>query len=142
MASPHLAGLLSYFLSLQPSEESEYGMAAITPAKLKKNMISIATENALSDIPSDTPNLLAFNGGGKSNYSEIISEGGYTVERTPDNMVTLEELEKAIEGDFNVVSGKVVKGFSSVSSKAEELSQKIHEVIDEELKEFFEEIRA
>lgn len=142
MASPHLAGLLSYFLSLQPSEESEYGMAAITPAKLKKNLISIATENALSDIPSDTPNLLAFNGGGKSNYSEIISEGGYTVERTPDNMVTLEELEKAIEGDFNVVSGKVVKGFSSVSSKAEELSQKIHEVIDEELKEFFEEIRA
>ena len=117
-------------------------MAEITPEKLKKNLISIATENALSDIPDDTPNLLAFNGGGKSNYSEIIEEGGYKVERIPDNSITLEDLEEAIENDFNVVSGKVVKGFSSVSSKAEELSQKIHEVIDEELKEFFEEIRA
>ena len=142
MASPHLAGLLSYFLSLQPSKESEYGMAEITPEKLKKNLISIATENALSDIPKDTPNLLAFNGGGKSNYSEIIEDGGYVVDRTPEHSITLEDLEKAIESDFNVVSGKVVKGFSSVSDKAEELSQKIHEVIDEELKEFFEEIRA
>lgn len=141
MASPHLAGLLSYFLSLQPAKESEYGMAEITPEKLKKNLVSIATENTLSDIPKDTPNLLAFNGGGKANYSQIIVEGGYTAEKTPENSVTLEELEKAIEEDFNVVSGKVVKGFSSVSDKAEELSQKIHEVIDEELKEFFEELR-
>ncbi|EMR65381.1 Subtilisin-like proteinase Spm1 [Eutypa lata] len=141
MASPHLAGLLSYFLSLQPAKESEYGMAEITPEKLKKNLVSIATENTLSDIPKDTPNLLAFNGGGKANYSQIIAEGGYTAEKTPENSVTLEELEKAIEEDFNVVSGKVVKGFSSVSDKAEELSQKIHEVIDEELKEFFEELR-
>ncbi len=141
MASPHLAGLLSYFLSLQPSKESEYGMADITPEKLKKNLVTIATENALSDIPKDTPNLLAFNGGGKSNYSQIIEEGGYKVDRTPDNSVTLEELEKAIEEYFNMVSGKVVKGFSSFSDKAEELSEKIHEMIDEELEEFFKGLR-
>ncbi|RYP87852.1 hypothetical protein DL769_000444 [Monosporascus sp. CRB-8-3] len=142
MASPHLAGLLAYFLSLQPSSDSDYGMAAITPEKLKKNLISIATKGTLSDIPRDTPNLLAFNGGGKSNYSQIIKDGGYEVEGTPEKSVTIEELEKAIEEDFNVVSGKVVKSFSSISEKAEKLSEKIHEVIDEELKEFFKEIRA
>ncbi|RYP75220.1 hypothetical protein DL771_002545 [Monosporascus sp. 5C6A] len=146
MASPHLAGLLAYFLSLQPSSDSEYGMAAITPDKLKKNLISIATKGALSDIPKNTPNLLAFNGGGKSNYSQIIEDGGYEVKGTPEKSVTIEELEKAIEEDFNVVSGKVVKGVSSFSEKAVKLSEKLHDVIDEELEEFFdeffEEIRA
>ncbi|KAI1764428.1 peptidase S8/S53 domain-containing protein [Hypoxylon sp. FL1150] len=142
MASPHICGLTAYFLSLQPSKESEYGMAEISPEKLKSNMVTIATKDALSDIPSDTPNLLAWNGGGYANYSQIVAAGGYTAEAPADNSLTIEELEKAIEHDFNVVSGTVVKGVSSLSGKAEELSHKIHEVVDEELREFFEEIRA
>ncbi|KAI1852048.1 hypothetical protein JX265_008147 [Neoarthrinium moseri] len=73
MASPHLAGLLAYYVSLQPSKESEYGMAAITPEKLKANLIKVATKGKLSDIPKDTPNLLAWNGGGSSNYSDILA---------------------------------------------------------------------
>lgn len=56
MASPHICGLLAYFLSLQPSSDSAYAVAEITPKKLKAHMISIATKNALSDIPSDTVN--------------------------------------------------------------------------------------
>jgi cerevisin len=79
MASPHLCGLTAYYLSLQPSEDSEYQIAAITPAKLKRNIISVATEGTLSDIPSDTQNLLAWNGGGISNFSQIVERGAYKV---------------------------------------------------------------
>ncbi|KAI0415686.1 subtilisin-like serine protease-like protein [Xylaria grammica] len=142
MASPHLCGLTAYFLSLQPSSESEYGMAAITPEKLKNNMVSIATKGALSDIPSDTPNLLAWNGGGYSNFSKIVEEGGYVAEKSSEPSLTLEELEQAIENDFNVVSGKIVKGISSFSDKAEKFSEKIHDLVDEELKGFLKELRA
>ncbi|EXJ56243.1 cerevisin [Cladophialophora psammophila CBS 110553] len=78
MASPHICGLLAYFLSLQPSSDSAYAVAEITPKQMKANMISIATEGALSNVPADTANILAWNGGGKSNYSEIIGDGGYT----------------------------------------------------------------
>jgi cerevisin len=77
MASPHVCGLLAYFLSLQPSSDSAYAVSEITPKKLKESMITIGTFGALSDIPSDTPNVLAWNGGGKANFSEIINDGGY-----------------------------------------------------------------
>ncbi|EXJ92701.1 cerevisin [Capronia epimyces CBS 606.96] len=79
MASPHICGLLAYFLSLQPASDSAFAVADITPKQLKANIISIATQGALSDVPSDTANILAWNGGGKSNYSEILDDGGYTV---------------------------------------------------------------
>ncbi|KAI0162083.1 peptidase S8/S53 domain-containing protein [Xylariaceae sp. FL1272] len=141
MASPHLCGLTAYFLSLQPSSSSDYGMAAITPEKLKANMISIATKGVLSDIPSDTPNLLAWNGGGASNYSDIVETGGYTA-KSSETTLTLEDLENAIKDDLNIVSGQIVKGVSSFSDKAEKLSEKIHDVVDQELKGFFEELRA
>lgn len=137
MASPHLCGLLTYFLSLQPSKDSEYGLAEITPAKLKANLISIATKNALSDIPKDTPNLLAYNGGGSSNYTDIIGRGASTV-TSPS--VSLEELEKAIENDFNVISGEIAKESKSFSDKAGKLSHKLHEVVDEALKEYLAEL--
>lgn len=80
MASPHIAGLLAYYLSLQPSSDSAYAVAEITPKKLKANIIAIATEGALTNVPADTANILAWNGGGSSNYSQIISDGGYTVD--------------------------------------------------------------
>lgn len=57
MASPHIAGLLAYLLSLQPSKDSAYAVAEITPKKLKSNMLSVATRGALSDVPSDTTNV-------------------------------------------------------------------------------------
>jgi cerevisin len=142
MASPHLAGLLSYFLSLQPSKDSEYGMADISPAKLKANLLSVATKGALSDIPKDTPNLLAFNGGGKSNYSSIIEQGGYTVEAPVDNSVTIAKLEQSIEDDLDIVSDTLAKEFESISDKAEKLSHLIQDVVDEEFAELFEELSS
>ena len=57
MASPHIAGLLAYFLSLQPAKDSAYAVAEITPKQLKASLISIATEGSLSDVPSSTKNV-------------------------------------------------------------------------------------
>lgn len=67
MASPHVCGLLTYYLSLQPSTDSEYSVkGAVTPAQLKKNLISFGTEGIITDLDKDTPNVLAFNGAGES----------------------------------------------------------------------------
>lgn len=78
MASPHICGLLAYYLSLQPASDSEYS-TTITPAELKDNLVAIGTKNALTDINSDTPNVLAWNGAGCSNYTQIVEAGGYDV---------------------------------------------------------------
>lgn len=147
MASPHIAGLLAYYLSLQPAGDSEYSVAPITPEKLKSNLLKTATQDTLTDIPKDTPNLLAWNGGGCNNYTAIVEAGGYKAngKTTTDKIdigTSVSELEKLIEHDFEVVSGKVVKGVSSFAGKAEEFSKKIHELVDEELKEFLEDIAA
>ncbi|OAA61624.1 subtilisin-like serine protease [Niveomyces insectorum RCEF 264] len=151
MASPHICGLLAYYLSLQPATDSEYSVAPITPEKLKSNMIGVATVNKLTDIPSGTPNLLAWNGGGCSNYTAIVEEGAYdaSVEEKKANIPTqtevmnsVTELEKAIELDLEIVSGKVLGSASAFGRKAHKLSEKIHNIVDEELKEFFEEISA
>ncbi len=57
MASPHIAGLLAYFLSLQPSKDSAFAVADITPKQLKQNLLAVATEGSLSDVPSNTKNV-------------------------------------------------------------------------------------
>lgn len=57
MASPHIAGLLAYYVSLHPAQDSAYAVEEITPKKLKEALITVATEGALTDIPSDTPNV-------------------------------------------------------------------------------------
>jgi cerevisin len=140
MASPHICGLLAYYLSLQPASDSEYALASITPKQLKENVISIATKGALSDLPdSDTPNLLAWNGGGCSNFSQIVEAGSYEVERMPS---TIEELEAAIEADFEVVSGQIVEGATRFGNKAEKLADRIHDLVDKEIEDFLSEIAA
>jgi cerevisin len=146
MASPHIAGLLAYYLSLQPAKDSAYAVAEITPKELKKNIISIGTKGALSDVPSDTENVLAWNGGGSSNYSSIIKSGSYDAgkdSKKPSKLpTTIELLEEAIENDFNMISGEIVKDTKSMVSKTEKLSKKIQKMVDEELNEFFEELSS
>ncbi|KAK7408512.1 proteinase B [Neonectria punicea] len=137
MASPHIAGLLAYYLSLQPAEDSEYAVASITPKELKESLVTIATEDILTGIPEDTPNLLAWNGGGCSNFSKIVAHGGYKAKKIP---TTIEELEVAIEEDFEVVSGKIVKTAKKFGNKAEKFSKKIHDLVDEEIEQFLSEI--
>ena len=57
MASPHIAGLLAYFLSLQPAKDSSFAIPEITPKKLKEDLVRIATKGTLTDVPEDTPNV-------------------------------------------------------------------------------------
>ncbi|KAI9684832.1 MAG: serine protease [Trizodia sp. TS-e1964] len=89
MASPHIAGLLAYFLSLQPSADSGYALPDITPKKLKKNIIDIGTKGCFSELPENTENVLAWNGGGASNYSSIINIGGYDAKKPSSSSVSL-----------------------------------------------------
>ncbi|KAM0342087.1 hypothetical protein ACHAPU_009700 [Fusarium lateritium] len=139
MASPHIAGLLAYYLSLQPAEDSEYALASITPKKLKENLISVSTEDALSDIPSDTPNKLAWNGGGCSDYKKIVEAGSYKAKSaSPSSPVA--DLKHAVEKEIGVVSDKLTTGAKEVGSKAEKFSKKIHELVDEELEQFLNEL--
>ena len=57
MASPHIAGLIAYFLSLQPAKESAYAVAEITPLELKKTIIAVGTPGTLTGVPSNTQNV-------------------------------------------------------------------------------------
>ncbi|KAL8733217.1 MAG: hypothetical protein Q9166_002234 [cf. Caloplaca sp. 2 TL-2023] len=90
MASPHVAGLLAYLLSLQPSSDSANSVAEITPKKLKAQLIAIASEGKLTGVPSSTSNLLAWNGGGSSNYTEIVKD----VALTPKNDHAVDKAQK------------------------------------------------
>jgi len=138
MASPHIAGLLAYYLSLQPDSDSAYFVESITPKKLKKSLIAVGTVDALTDVPSNTANVLAWNGGGSSNFSSIIGKGSYTVKKTKEAKLptTVELLEAAIKEDAAKVSGKVVEGAETIVSKTEELSKKISNLVEEELSDF------
>ncbi|CAG8604555.1 90_t:CDS:2, partial [Acaulospora morrowiae] len=52
MASPHVAGLSAYFLSLYPRSSPEF---------IKKLIVKWATPDALLDVPESSVNLLAYN---------------------------------------------------------------------------------
>ncbi|KAJ5183038.1 Subtilisin-like serine protease [Penicillium capsulatum] len=113
MASPHIAGLLAYYVSLQPKSDSAFAVEEITPKKLKEALITIATQGILTDIPSDTPNLLAWNGGGSSNYTDIVAKGGYKAASQQDRMaedlsLLLDKAGEAINSEFEK-TGKVVE---------------------------------
>lgn len=128
MASPHIAGLLAYMLSLQPAKDSAYALADITPKELKANLLSIATEDMLTDVPSDTKNILAWNGGGKSNYSSIIHEGGY---RAGSKEITL---------DFGMIEDEIKDEAEEISQEIRYISKKIEDFVSDELNEIFREM--
>lgn len=65
MASPHVAGVASYLLSLQPGSGSEFNSNLIKPAEFKKRLINYGTEDVIHGLGDDTVNILAYNGGNK-----------------------------------------------------------------------------
>ncbi|PHH71777.1 hypothetical protein CDD82_6337 [Ophiocordyceps australis] len=132
MASPHVCGLLAYYLSLQPSSDSEYAVAPMTPKQLKDNLISVSTKGALSGIPEDTPNKLAWNGGGCGNLSDIWHQGGYKVDKAADGWQMVGE---AAEKEIVLVSDKMVKGAKAVGAKADKLTKEIHHLVEKELED-------
>lgn len=75
MASAHVAGLLAYTLSLLPDTKSQHGISEISPDDLKRKLISIASRNRLSELPENTVNLIAFNGGGGSAPDLWVGDG-------------------------------------------------------------------
>lgn len=65
MAAPHITGLLSYYLSLQPESTSEFSAGGIIdPENLKKKLIKYGTKGVISGLDRESPNVLAFNGAG------------------------------------------------------------------------------
>jgi len=124
MASPHIAGLLAYFISLQPKHGSSYAVGELTPAQLKKNMISIASEGCLAGIPSDTPNLLAYNGGGSGNLSDIFDGTRYKPGHESSSRVgevatdVTEELITETEAFLDDIEGKAVHDIKALFDKA------------------------
>jgi cerevisin len=61
MASPHVAGLAAYFLSLEEDEN-------VTPKQIKDKILALASEGLLDKIPKDTPNLLINNDSGEDDF--------------------------------------------------------------------------
>ncbi|KAF9380177.1 serine protease [Mortierella sp. AD011] len=68
MASPHVAGLIAYYLSLTPVEGSAFNSGVITPKEMKALLKETATKDVLDDLNSRTPNLLIYNGGKKDDF--------------------------------------------------------------------------
>ncbi|KAG5924520.1 Subtilisin-like proteinase Spm1 [Claviceps capensis] len=137
MASPHICGLLAYYLSLQPASDSEYSVASITPKQLKDTLIKISTEGILSDIPSNTPNKIAWNGGGCNNYSKIVAAGGY---KETSQASEMNKVEKVVKDEAQDVSVKVITGIKHLSAETEKLVEKVHSVIDKEIEHLISEI--
>ncbi|KAF8429171.1 serine proteinase [Tirmania nivea] len=115
MASPHVAGLIAYFLSLQPDSDSEYAVEPLKPEDLKKHMINIASQDMLSGIPEDTVNLLAWNGGGASNLSEIWQgkDAKKSTKKTSTGAL-IEELEEIVEEEVKVIFEKAKAALSEL----------------------------
>jgi cerevisin len=149
MASPHIAGLLAYYLSLQPSKDSSYAVADITPKKLKANLIAVGTVGALSDVPSNTANILAWNGGGSSNYTEIVEKGGYKstkgASKEPSEYTitipSVSEIEKEVADEFEKAKGAAGRTAHHVGSKLSKLESEIEDFVAEEMEEMFREFK-
>ncbi|OQN95746.1 Subtilisin-like protease [Cryoendolithus antarcticus] len=136
MASPHIAGLLAYLLSLQPAKDSAFAVADITPKKLKASLISVGTVGALSDVPSNTKNILAWNGGGSSNYTSIVEKGSFEVtERKPVSLVEKLEEEAKSAGSEMTAEAEIV------AHKIAQLTDKVEGLVAEELKDLFRELK-
>lgn len=107
MATPHVCGLLSYFLSLQPSTDSEYATrGTITPKELKEDIVAFGTPDKIADLDGNSPNVLAYNGGGKD-ISFFWNRGPGMSEDEENEEFLLDEVKHlAIEG-YDVVEEKL-----------------------------------
>lgn len=116
MASPHIAGLLAYYVSLQPGAASEFFVSdkGVSTTQLKKNLVSFASKNKLSDIPDDgTPNVLAFNGAGN-----LTDFWGESVQ------------QKAAETDFSILGSKFDKLLAKVEKESENFLADVNELVN------------
>lgn len=74
MATPHIVGVLSYFLSLQPNANSEFA-TELKPPALKRRLIKYATSGVIHGLDGSTVNALVYNGGGNTTeFWQSVSE--------------------------------------------------------------------
>lgn len=110
MASPHVAGLMAYFISLQPKSTSGF-FTELKPAQLKKNMIAFGSQGCLSDIPRDTPNVLIYNGGGSGNLTDIFNGEPYVHQENAKTRDSLKEAESFLKKVEDEVVNEVKNAF-------------------------------
>ncbi|SCU87620.1 LAME_0D10814g1_1 [Lachancea meyersii CBS 8951] len=116
MASPHVAGLLTYFLSLQPDSDSEYFHAAggVTPAQLKKKLIAYSTKNVLGDLPEDTVNYLIYNGAGQD-LDGFWSESEQEVPAKSPVGAEIEELIAGLDDKTDLINEEIREVFDKLT---------------------------
>lgn len=100
MASPHICGLLTYALSLQPVAESGFA-SPLDPAKLKKRMLSLGSVGKLADLPSQTPNILAYNGFESKDEPWVVENSSYQT-HTSKWTQAVGQVEAAVSEEFEV----------------------------------------
>lgn len=113
MASPHICGLLTYYLSLQPGAGSEFFVSdqGVSTTQLKKNLISFGTAGSLTGLPDDgTPNVLAFNGAGH-NLTDFWAGSASQKDFEPVGKFSdkLDSLLEKIDGTTNELAEDVKK---------------------------------
>lgn len=65
MATPHVSGLIAYFLSLQPASGSAFSSHTLTTAQMKRALTAFGTRNTVSKKGWRSPNVIAYNGAGR-----------------------------------------------------------------------------
>lgn len=55
--------------------------------------------------------MLAWNGAGKSNFSEIVNDGGYEVKRTPDLFETAADFKAELKAEIEKLESMIEKAF-------------------------------
>lgn len=114
MASPHICGLLTYALSLQPEAKSGFS-TPLDPAKLKKKMISLGSTGMLADLPAHTPNILAYNGF-ESKGDPWAVDAAAPVE-SPSS--SFDEMKHIVLNEVNSVREEVEEEFSQIAEAFE-----------------------
>lgn len=120
MASPHICGLLTYALSLQPEAGSGFS-TPLTPSKLKKKMLSLGSVGKLTDLPGQTPNILAYNGfESKDEPWAIKSE---TSGRVSDSSTWSKELAHEVQDDAEYLRDFAGAILEEVRDEMEEMKE-------------------
>jgi cerevisin len=89
----------------------------LKPGQLKKNLIALATKDALEGVPGDTPNILAYNGGGSGNLTEIFhgASNGRAIEDISD---VTREVVRETEEFLNDFEDKTIDEIRALFKKA------------------------
>lgn len=86
--------------------------------------------------------ILAWNGGGSSNFTDIIRKGSHSVKKTtalPESEFEVPDVRE-IKIILEKAGRKIHHKTSALESKIEKIAEEVEEIVQEELKEFFAEM--